>query len=160
MTDRSQKYLRKQLVKHLEGGEAFTPIDVLLKKIPLELAGKIPEGLPYSLWQQLYHIRFAQHDILEFSTNPDYQHRNWPDDYWPDKPAPASQNDWDDMIATYYEERMGFLRLVEDNETDLFKPFPHGDGQTLLREAMLIIEHTAYHTGEMLVIMRMLGIHP
>lgn len=159
MSDTSQKYLRNQLVKHLEGGEAFTPIDVLLKEIPFELAGKTPKNLPYSLWQQLYHIRFAQHDILDFSRNPNYQPRDWPDDYWPENPEPASRKDWDDMITRYYKERMEFIRLVENHEIDLFKPFPHGDGQTLLRESMLIIEHTAYHTGEMLVITRMLGIH-
>ncbi len=155
----TEKKLRTQLVKHLEGGEAFMPIDELVDKIPFEQLGVIPDKLPYSFWQQFYHMRMSQYDILEFSRNPDYSSKRWPEDYWPVDPAPASQEEWEDMVDTFYAERNQMADLVSDPGNSLFEPFAHGSGQTLLREALLVIEHTAYHTGQMLLILRLLGLH-
>ncbi|MFA0964512.1 DinB family protein [Roseivirga sp. BDSF3-8] len=152
-------YLRKQIVKHLKGGEAFMPIDQILDEMPYERAGEVPAELPYSFWQQLYHLRYAQKDILDFSTNPDYKAPSWPGDYWPDSKAPASRQEWEETIAAYQDEREQFVQLVSDEQNGLFRTFDHGSGQTLLREALLVIEHSAYHTGQMLVIMRLLGLH-
>ena len=155
----AHQQLRKQLIKHLEGGEAFTPIDVILDEMPFDKAGIIPEGLPYSFWQQLYHLRFAQFDILDFSRNPGYTAREWPADYWPPKPAPKDEQEWKDTITGYFEERRLLAAMLSDPNHDLLKPIPHGTGQTLLREVLLVIEHTAYHTGQMLIILRLLGLH-
>ena len=159
MANRNQQYLREQLIRHIEGGEAFKPIKDLLENISYEKLGVVPDGLPYSLWQMFYHIRFAQYDILEFSRSSHYEAIQWPDDYWPESAAPGSHADWDELVKLYYEERREFIELIENPSNDLFEPFPHGNGQTLFREALLIIEHTAYHTGELLVIMRSLGIY-
>ncbi len=149
--------LRQQLVKHLEGGEAFAPIDTFAREIPFEQLGVVPDNVPYSLWQQFCHLRYAQLNILDFCRNPNYTAVKWPDDYWPNEPAPKNQQKWDATMNAYFSERSELVELITDSKNDLSKPIPHGDGQTLLREVLLVIEHTAYHTGQMLVILRLLG---
>lgn len=159
MEQSSNQYLRQQLVKHIEGGEAFTPLRELLDEIPFEKVDVIPHELPYSLWQQVYHIRFAQLDILDFSRNAAYQSRNWPEEYWPKSTSPEDIEEWRDVVDRYFQERKEFIDLLLDPSTDLFRTFPYGNGQTLFREALLMVEHTAYHTGEILILMRLLNIH-
>ncbi len=157
MKNSSDTLLRQQLVKHLAGGEAFIPIDKIIPTIPWEKLGVVPDNLPYSIWQQFYHLRFAQYDILEFCRNPNYTAVKWPDDYWPDETKPQDWQQWNNTINTYFSEREELAELITDPANDLMKPLPQGDGQTLLREALLVIEHTAYHTGQILIILRMLG---
>lgn len=146
-------------MKHLMGGEAFTPVEELLKEISYEQLGFVPEGLPYSFYQLFYHIRLAQHDILEFSRSPEYQSPAWPEGYWPDEQAPARRQEWQELVDSYFKERKQFCDHISDPANDLLKPFPYGSGQTLLREALLVIEHTSYHTGQLLVVLRLLGLH-
>lgn len=159
MNQSSQSYLRQKLADHISGGEAFTPIEALIEKIPYDKIGIVPDHLPYSLWQLLYHIRYTQLDILEFSRDPNYKAPNWPDDYWPSDTSKASKDEWEDLKRSYLRERKEFISLIKDDKIDLFKPFGHGDGQTLFREAILIIEHAAYHTGQVLILMRLLKIY-
>lgn len=151
--------IRDYLIKHIKGGEAFYPIDQFIEEIPFDATGEIPEGLPYSLWQQLYHLRMAQLDILKFSMNDDYKELNWPDDYWPKSPAPTAEDEWLKMVDSFFKERDQFVGLIRDENNDLYRPFEHGTGQNLLREALLLIEHNAYHSGQMLIIMRLLELH-
>ena len=149
--------LRDQLTKLLEGGLAFQPIETLLKDITLKEAGQTVPKLPYTIWQLLEHMRITIADILEFSQNPDYKYLNWPDDYWPQENAPANQKALDSCLAEIKTSIQTMIKLVQDPANDLYQPFPHGEGQTLLREALLVAEHTAYHTGEVVVLRRLLG---
>lgn len=135
------------------------PINEVLDEITYDQLGTVPEGLPYSFYQLFYHIRLAQHDILEFSRNPNYESPEWPDGYWPEQSAPESEQAWQQLKESYFRERKAFIDLLSDSENELFEPFPWGSGQTLLREALLIIEHTAYHSGQLLVVLRQLGLH-
>jgi hypothetical protein len=100
----------------------------------------------------------AQLDILEFSQSADYVPRNWPDDYWPKSPAPATAAEWTQSVRRVLKDRDAFIALLEDPKRDLYEPFPWGDGQTLLREALLIADHNAYHVGEIVLVRRILGI--
>lgn len=159
MEPTEDQLLRQQLAKHLKGGEAFLPLEQFIEKMPWDKAGIVSEGLPYSFWQQLWHTRFAQLDILNFSRSPAYSAPAWPGDYWPADPAPASEQQWKEMIDAYISERDELIKLVLNPEVSLFEPFPHGSGQTLLREALLVIEHSAYHTSQMLIILRLLGLY-
>ena len=159
MDEQNNKKLREQLVKHLHGGEAFTPIAEILKEISYDQLGKVPAGLPYSFYQLFYHIRLAQHDILEFSRNPGYQSPEWPEGYWPANKAPESKEAWQQLQDSYFKEREEFCNLLLNSDNGLFEPFSHGSGQNLLREALLIIEHTAYHSGQLLAVLRLLGLH-
>jgi hypothetical protein len=150
--------LRKQLGALLDGGQAHATFEDAVKDFPVELRGMVPEGLPYSAWQVVEHIRIAQRDILDFSAPPTggYQPMEWPKDYWPKEKAPAP-GAWDRSIAEVQRDREKFKALILKPEADLAKPFLWGTGQNLLREALLIADHNAYHTGELIVLRRLLG---
>jgi hypothetical protein len=151
--------LRKQLVALLKGGQAHATFDAAVKDFPESLRATVPEGLPYSAWQLLEHLRITQRDIVNFSAPPTggYHPIQWPDDYWPKSPTPPDAHAWDRTIATIHSDLKAFVTLVENPATDLYKPFRWGDGQNLLREALLVADHSAYHLGELIVLRRLLG---
>ncbi len=151
--------LIKQLVALLNGGQAHAGFEAAVKDIPVELRGRVPAGLPYSAWQLVEHLRIAQRDILNFSAPPTggYHPLKWPEDYWPESAEPPSAGAWDGAIAAIGSDRETFVGLLRKPEADLTKPFRWGEGQNLLREALLIADHLAYHLGELIVIRRLLG---
>jgi len=152
--------LKKELRALLEGGHAHATFEDAVKGFPAKLHGTVPEGLPYSAWQILEHIRIAQRDILDFCNNGDgsYQERKWPEDYWPRSAMPPSAGAWEQSVVQVGEDRKAFERLIDSaDEAALVRPFAWGDGQSLLREALLIADHAAYHVGEMIVVRRLLG---
>ncbi|WP_372918428.1 DinB family protein [Salegentibacter sp.] len=148
---------RKQLVKHLRGGEAFMPIDDIIEKIPFEKLGDRPSDLPYSFYEIFYHIKYAQKDILDFCVSGTYKTPNWPDDYWPDSPTPENEASWKKLKENYFQDRELFASFILNEENELLEPVKNGEDQSLLREVMLVVEHGAYHTGQLLIISRLLG---
>jgi len=150
--------LRDQLTKLMQTGQAFTTLEELLANITAEDAGKTIPKLPYTLWKVIEHLRIALYDILEFSRDPNYESPAWPKGYWPAENAPANQAALDNSIEAIKAGLKEMIQLIQDSANDLFEPFAHGTGQNLLREAMLVAEHNAYHLGEILVIRRLLGI--
>jgi hypothetical protein len=154
----SDAALRAQLARALEWEDAHAGFDRAVEGVPAELRGRVPDGLPYSPWQLLEHLRLAQEDILDFCRNPDYVERDWPDDYWPPAPAPPTPRAWDESVAAFRRDREALVGLATDAGVDLFAPIPHGSGQTVLREVLLVLDHTAYHVGELVVVRRALGI--
>ena len=152
--------LRDELQKLLDGGQAHATFEAAVKDLPAKLRGVVPDGLPYSAWQIVEHIRIAQRDILEFSDNADgsYKPRKWPDTYWPKSPEPPSDDAWDQSIQQIHADREAFETLLKtSSDAALVTPFTWVEGQTLLREALLIADHDAYHTGELIVLRRLLG---
>ena len=151
--------LLAQLLALLRGGQAHAGFDAAVKDFPIEDRGKVPANLPYSPWQILEHLRIAQKDILDFSAPPTggYQHLEWPEAYWPKTAEPPAPNSWDQSIAAIRADREKFEALLTKPNADLYKPFLWGTGQNLLREALLIADHNAYHVGELIVIRRLLG---
>jgi len=148
--------LRDQLVKLLEWKEAHAGFDKAVAGIPPDLRGKQPSGL-HSPWQLLEHLRIAQHDILEFCRNPQYEEMHWPDDYWPPSPEPPSARAWDESLERYREDRNAMQALARDTSLDLAAKIPHGSGQTYLREILLVADHCAYHVGQLIVVRKLLG---
>lgn len=148
--------LIKELISFLTKGNAHVTFHDAVKNIPVDDLGKVPEYLPYSIWQITEHIRIAQKDILDFSANTNYKELNWPDDYWPKEAAPKDEAEWEKSLKQIDDDLNEFIELLNDSE-DLFKPFDHGNGQTLAREAILIADHNSYHTGEIIVLRRLLG---
>ena len=124
------------------------------------LQGTVPAGLPYSPWQLLEHIRITQHDILDFCRNPNYEEISWPDDYWPKSPTPPSAKAWDESVGKVVADRAALQTLARDTSVDLTARIPHGTGQTYLREILLVVDHTAFHLGELIVARRLLGAWP
>jgi hypothetical protein len=154
-----QAPLREQLADLLQKGKAHATFDEAVKNFPADLRGTVPPNLPYSAWQLLEHLRIAQRDILDFSAPPTggYHPIKWPDAYWPDSPQPPSAHAWDETIAAIHRDLKTFVALIEKPSTDLYKPFRWGDGQNLLREALLLADHNAYHVGEFILLRRLLG---
>ena len=151
--------LRTQLAALLDGGQAHATFEDAVAEFPAKLRGVVPDGLPYSAWQIVEHIRIAQQDILNFSAPPTggYHGLKWPDAYWPLEAAPGSAEAWDRSVAAVRADREKFKALILKPGADLAKAFLWGTGQNLLREALLIADHNAYHVGELIVVRRLLG---
>src|SRR5271166_2748594 len=149
--------LREHLVELLTGGHAHATFDAAVKNLPASLQGKRPKGAEHSPWQLLEHLRIAQWDILDFSRNPEYKTKEWPKEYWPETAALHDPKAWDESVEAFHGDLKAMCDLVEDEKTDLFAKIPHGDGQTILREALLLADHNAYHLGELVLLRRLLG---
>ena len=152
----SDTAVREHLVGLLSGRGAHVPFEQAVADVPEELRGVIPDGAASSLWQQLEHVRIAQWDILEFSRDPDHVSPEYPDGYWPDTVAPPAAA-WQRSIDAFLADGAAMVKLVSDPEADLYTPFPHGTGQTLLREALVVADHNAYHVGQIVLLRRLLG---
>jgi hypothetical protein len=149
--------LRDHVINVLRGRGAHVDVETALKGVPAALRGKRPKGLPYSLWELLEHMRIAQWDILEFSRNAAHVSPPWPAGCWPKTAAPPSASAWAKSVRAFRDDLEEMCRLVADPSTDLFARIPHGDGQTILREALLVADHNAYHGGQVVLVRRLLG---
>jgi uncharacterized damage-inducible protein DinB len=149
--------LRQHLLDLLRGDSAHVQFDAAIADLPAKLRGVKPAGLEFTAWRLLEHMRIAQWDILEFSRNPKHVSPKFPAGYWPKGDAPPSAAAWEKSVAGFRSDLEAMQRLVEDAATDLFAPIPHGDGQTVLREAMLVADHNAYHLGQLVMLRRLLG---
>jgi len=148
--------LRHHIVNLLNKAEAHVDLESSLKDFPPELRGRKPEGSPHTPWQLLEHIRIAQWDILEFSKNGKHKSPKWPDDYWPGTEAPPDDKAWDKSVKQVLADLKAMSDLAGDARHDLFAEIPHGDGQTLLREALLVADHNAYHLGQLVLLRRIM----
>jgi hypothetical protein len=146
----------KALAEALNGKNAHASFEEAVANVPERLLGVVPEGLPYSIWQLVEHIRISQWDILEFSRNPDHVSPEWPKGYWPKVKAPGKTDEWRRSIERIAADRKAFVDLLHEAGEKIYDPFPYGDGQSLFREAVLIIDHTSYHTGEIIIVRRLL----
>jgi hypothetical protein len=157
MANKNDAALREHVINVLTGGHAHATFDAAVKDLPAELRGKTPKGAEHSPWQLLEHLRIAQSDILEFSRNPKHVSPKWPEGYWPASKAPTDEKAWDKSVRAFRKDLKAMSELVSDRNTDLFAPIAHGDGQTILREALLTADHNAYHVGQLVLVRRLLG---
>lgn len=157
---RNDQMLRDHLLNLLDSRWAHCTFDEAIRNLPASLRGQRPEDLPYSPWELLEHMRFAQADILAFCRDPDYEEPTWPDDYWPEEQAPPSEAAWNESLRQFRSDLNAMKKLVADPETNLYAEIPHGDGQTYLREAMLVADHNAYHIGQLVTVRRLLDSWP
>lgn len=149
--------LREHLCWLIREGHAHVAFEAAFGDVPESKRGIRPEGLPWSLWELLEHVRICQWDILAFSRSADHVSPPHPAGYWPASPEPPTPTAWDDAYAAVLADRAAMEQLIRDPRADLFAPFPWGDGQTLLREATLIADHNAYHLGQAIAVRRLLG---
>ncbi len=148
--------LRQQLVDAIRGHQAHLDFDAAVKGFPANLRGVKPPGATHTAWQLLEHVRIAQHDILAFSRDATHKSPKWPEGYWPSTEAPPSASAWDKSVAAVRRDGLAFNALVQDPSGDLFKPLAHGEGQNLLREALLVASHNSYHLGQLVYLRKML----
>jgi DinB superfamily len=149
--------LREQLSRALDWGEAHIDWKKAVKGVPAKDQGKRPKGAPYSPWELLEHTRIATWDIVEFSRDPKHKSPDWPSGYWPKKPNPPNASAWQKSVKALEHALEQMQRLVKDPKIDLSAPIPGGSGQTVLREALLIVDHNAYHLGQLVLVRRLLG---
>jgi hypothetical protein len=149
--------LREHVIYLLKGGGAHADFEKAIAGVSPEHQGAKAAGLPFTAWRLLEHLRIAQSDILEFSRNPKHASPAWPDGYWPSTDAPPSAGAWEGSVAAFRAGLKAMERLVANPKTSLYAPIPHGDGQTILREALLLADHNAYHLGQLVMLRRLLG---
>jgi hypothetical protein len=150
--------LRKPLVSNLDWEDAHVNFDRSVDDVPPATRGIVPPGFAWSLWQLVEHIRLVQFDILDFCRNEKYVEPSSMSEYWPASAEPPSGRDWDDAIASVKRDRAALQALGRDQSVDLFARVPAGNGQTFLRELLLVADHTAYHVGQIVAVRRALGI--
>ena len=153
---RTETALRTQLSQFLSQSQAHADFDAAVPGLPRGLRGKKPARAPYTPWQLLEHMRIAQWDILEFSRDPKHVSPKWPEGYWPKTSAPPSPAAWDKSVRRFRADLRAMQKLLT-GKRDLFAPIPHGDGQTLLREALLVLDHNAYHLGQLVLLRKLSG---
>ena len=160
MVKNSSDPLRAQLVRALDWEEAHVGFDKALDGIPEDKRGSRADGFEHSTWQLLEHMRLVQKDLLDFAVNSRYVHAlKWPDDYWPQNPAPPDASAWNQSIADFKNDREKLKQVVQDPGVDLFALVPTGEGhQTYLRAILLVVDHNAYHVGQLVAVRRALGI--
>ncbi len=152
--------LRRHLRELLEGGNAHLDFEAAIADLPPAQRGLRPPGLSHTAWRLLEHMRIAQWDILRFSIDPSHESPDFPLGYWPDGDAPPDDTAWDRTVQAFRADLKTMVALVEDPTTDLFAPIPHGQGQTILREALLVADHNAYHLGQLVTVRKLLRAWP
>jgi len=158
--DNSDAALREQLAYLLKGGGAHVHFMDAVEGFPAAKRGTYAQGLAHTAWQLMEHVRIAQWDILEFSRNANHVSPEFPEGYWPKTPAPQNQEEWNDSLAAFRRDLRDMIRLVENPRTDLYAKIPHGQGQTIVREALVLADHNSYHLGQLVDLRRALGSWP
>lgn len=156
MEQNIRKNLVDELSSLLEKGKAHVSFEEAVADISLPVLNQHVPEVPYTIWQLAEHLRIAQWDIIEFCLDPAHQSPAWPDAYWPDRQARVDAAGWQATLTQLRADRARFIALLHDPAQDLLAPFPHGTGQTLLREALVLADHNAYHTGEIVLVRRLL----
>jgi hypothetical protein len=158
VTKDHDQHLRQNLAYLICGGGAHAKFDDAIKNLPSDLRGAKPPNFPHSAWMLLEHLRIAQWDILEFSRNQKHISPKWPEGYWPKTEAPPTAAAWNKSIQQFRADQQAMVDLVENPKTDLVAKIPWGDGQTILREALLVADHNAYHLAQLVDVRRLLGV--
>ncbi len=149
--------LRDHVIELLRGGHAHVTVREAIGDWPVELRGTRPAGQPFTPWRLLEHVRISQWDIVEFAKSAEHVSPEWPAGYWPQQDTPPEAAAWDTSVAQVERDLRTMERLVADPKTDLFARIPHGTGQTVLREALVLADHNAYHLGQLVLLRRLLG---
>lgn len=153
----TDQVVRDEALALLRGGNAHLPFKDAVAGFPSNLRGVKAKGAPHTAWQLLEHMRIAQWDILEFSRNPKHVSPPFAEGYWPESEAPPNDAAWERSVRSFERDLRAMQRLVKNPATDLYARIPHGEGQTILREALLVADHNAYHLGQLVLLRRLLG---
>jgi uncharacterized damage-inducible protein DinB len=148
---------RRQLLLLLNGGNSHAALTDALKGLSVRQLGAKPQGLPYSIWQLAEHIRVVQWDILKLSTNPQHRSPKWPEGYWPKTAAPKDDEEWLNCVDQIYSDRQKFIDLLSDTDVDIFEPFATEQQETIFKFALMMADHTSYHTGQIVLVRRLLN---
>jgi hypothetical protein len=148
----NQRLLRAQIVDLLRGGNAHMGFDEAVADFPEALINGRPANVEYTFWHLIEHVRLCQVDLLNYVTDADYQEPVWPDELWPARDAQATTADWAASLAAFHRDLDAFVAIIADEATDLFAGVPSHAEHTILREALILADHNAYHTGELAIL--------
>jgi hypothetical protein len=154
------EFVRKALLQLLRGGNAHMPLETAVADFPTDRINAFPPNVSYTPWQLLEHVRIAQRDILDFIRDPAYQSPEWPAGYWPPREQQANPDEWRRTIDRYRDDRHALEEIVANSATDLYQPLAHGQGQNILREILVVSDHTAYHLGEFAILRQVMQTWP
>ena len=149
---------RQELLSHLTEDNAHAGFDASVKNFPAKLRGERPHGLPHSAYQLVEHLRIAQWDIIDYALNPKHKSPDFPEGYWPESPEPPDSKAWDKSIAAFRRDRKKLVAALE--KADILAPIPHANRQSLANKTILLIDHNAYHLGQLVLLRRLLNIWP
>lgn len=155
---KDQDRVRELLLEQLSGRNAHVDFKKSVDNLSITDVGVKPDNFPHTIWELVEHIRIAQHDIVAFSKDPNYKSPDWPEGYWPDNNKPSDDEDWENTLKAIQEDHLEMVEIIKDENNDLLSPLEHGSGQTLFREAMLIVDHNAYHIGQIVLMRRAMDI--
>lgn len=156
----NESFIREELVFLLRKGNAHMPFEEAVLNFPIRHINTKPKNISYTFWHLVEHIRLTQWDIIDFTQNPNYKEPKWPHDYWPEKDAIATKISWDRSVKQVLKDLDEMVGIVRNPKTDLFAKIPHGNGQTILREALVIADHNAYHVGELAILRQVMNAWP
>lgn len=154
---------RNQVLALLDGGNAHMSLEEAVARFPASAMNAFPSNVPYTPWHLLEHIRLTQRDILDFMRDPDYRELAWPDDYWPARDATATEADWRATLDGIRDDLAAIRAIVSDPATGLDDPVLNAGGDpnyTVLRQALLVADHNAYHLGEFAILRQVMGTWP
>jgi hypothetical protein len=151
---------REQLIRLLEGTGAHMPFEAALADFPEAAMNAFPPNVPYTPWQLIEHIRLTQRDMIDYVTNPDYSAGIWPVDFWPERRATATPEQWETSVEGFLADRATLISMVADPTRDVLAPIPRTPGHTLARGARIIGDHNAYHVGEFAILRQVMGTWP
>jgi hypothetical protein len=150
--------LKQELTNYLDKPNTHRSLKDAAKDFPVEYINSRPDGISYSFWEMLEHIRISQFDMLDFMRNPGYKEMKWPDEYWPEKGSVADKKMWDESLKKFENDLKAIKEIVNEPSTDLYAVIAHGSGQTIFREILQIIDHNSYHTGEFILMRKAMEI--
>lgn len=155
---KDQDRVRKLLLEQLTGRNAHVDFETAVDNLSITDVGVKPDNFPHNIWELVEHIRISQHDIVAFSQDPNYESPDWPEGYWPEKSKPEDDKEWEKSLKAIHESHQEMVEIIKDENNDLLSPLDHGSGQTLFREAMLIVDHNSYHIGQIVLVRRAMDI--
>ena len=153
----AESVVREQILHLLRGGDAHMSFQEAVEDFPMESINIVFPNGTYTAWHLLEHLRITQWDILDFIRNPSYQEMEWPKDYWPPQDQKATEENWKQTIRSFQADMKALQALVTDPQTDLYAAIPHGTGQTIFREMLVVADHNAYHIGEFAIMRQVMG---
>jgi hypothetical protein len=157
MVVNTDQHVREQLIGLLRGGNAHLPFAEAVADFPEPHINTRPANVPYTFWHLVEHLRITQADILDYLTNDGYQEPEWPAEYWPPREERATKADWDASIAAFNRDLEAIITIVADDRTDLLATVPSNGEHTVLREALIVADHNAYHVGELAILRQVAG---
>ena len=150
--------IRGELTRTLSGRGAHIPFEAAVEGFPYELVGRRVDRIPHTMWHLVEHMRIAQWDIVDFCRDPAHVSPEYPKGYWPQVDGPESREAWEESLAAFARDLEDMKAMVSDPESDLYTPFAHGDGQNLLREAVVLTDHNSYHLAQIVDLRMLLGV--